>query len=184
MSLLPLILAGIGYSVWACYGRKRPDSGWQNKAISSVIILLFLIHPNLVQYMFGAFDCYNVDGTKRVRSDLQVICYYSHHSYWAFIVALPSIIVWGLGIPLFAFILLNKEKTKLKTLAVKQKFGFLYNGYRKEYYFWEVVIMYRKILIVFIAVFLVNLGTITQALVVFILVIIFLIINLKKKPFI
>ena len=76
-------------------------------------------------------------------------------------VAFPSIVVWGLGIPLFAYFLLTKQKANLKTLAAKQKFGFLYNGYKKEYYYWEVVIMYRKIVIVFIAVFLVNLGTIT-----------------------
>lgn len=36
---------------------------------------------------------------------------------------------------------------------VKEKYGFLYNGYRKRYYFWEVIIMYRKIMVIVIAVF-------------------------------
>jgi hypothetical protein len=97
--------------------------------------------------------------------------------------ALPSIIVWGLGIPAFAFLLLQKEKHRLKYPDVKEKYGFLYNGYRKAFYFWEVVIMYRKIMVIFIAVFISNFGVITQALFVFLLVICFLIINLKWKPF-
>ena len=43
--------------------------------------------------------------------------------------------------------------------------------------------MYRKIAIIFISVFLIRFGVITQALVVFILLIIFLVVTLKKKPF-
>ena len=43
--------------------------------------------------------------------------------------------------------------------------------------------MFRKILVVFIAVFLVNLGVITQALVVFIVVITYLGLTAKRKPF-
>jgi hypothetical protein len=65
---------------------------------------------------------------------------------------LPSIIVWGLGIPFFAFILLKRESDKLDSLEVRQKFGFLYRGYKKDFYYWEVVIMYRKIMMVIIAV--------------------------------
>ena len=43
--------------------------------------------------------------------------------------------------------------------------------------------MYRKILIIFISVFLGTYGVITQALVVFVLLIFFLVINLKIRPF-
>jgi len=50
-------------------------------------------------------------------------------------------------------------------------------------YFWEVIIMYRKIMVIFIAVFIASFGAITQALFVFLLVIVFLIINMKLKPF-
>lgn len=35
---------------------------------------------------------------------------------------------------------------------MKEKLGFLYNGYKIEFYFWEVIIMYRKIMMVVIAV--------------------------------
>ena len=68
-------------------------------------------------------------------------------------VAMPSIIVWGLGIPFFAFILMYRERAKLDKVETKEKFGFLYNGYQVELFFWEIVIMYRKIAMIFIAVF-------------------------------
>lgn len=69
--------------------------------------------------------------------------------------------MWGLGIPAFAFLLLQREKENLKKISVKEKYGFLYNGYQKRYYYWEVVIMYRKIMVIFIAVFVAAFGAIT-----------------------
>jgi hypothetical protein len=67
-------------------------------------------------------------------------------------VALSSIIVWGLGIPFFAFLLLSRHNNKLDSIETREKFGFLYRGYKKDFYYWEIVIMYRKIMMVFIAV--------------------------------
>ena len=96
--------------------------------------------------------CYNVDGTQRVYTDLSIVCYKDYHYYWAYTVALPSIIVWGIGIPFFAYILLAREEHKLKTLELREKFGFLYNGYKKQFYYWETLIMYRKLTLVVIAV--------------------------------
>ena len=51
-------------------------------------------------------------------------------------------------------------------------------------FFWEIVIMYRKIAMIFIAVFIQPQGVITQALLVFLLMVIFLIVNIKKKPYV
>jgi len=59
--------------------------------------------------------------------------------------------VLGLGIPLFALVILCRKSKELNLLETKAKFGFLYNGYRSpQAYFWEIVIMTRKIVIIFI----------------------------------
>ena len=74
--------------------------------------------------------------------------------------ALPSIIVWGLGIPFFGFILLSGIRHRLDSLESREKLGFLYRGYRKQFYYWEIIIMYRKIVLIFVAVFLNSVGVI------------------------
>lgn len=101
-----------------------------------------------------------MDDEKRVYDDLEIICYHGAHKLWALGVAFPSLVVWGLGVPFFAFVLLSRKKNKLKVLEVKERYGFLYNGYKHEFYYWEVILMYRKILIVVIAYVIVNLGVI------------------------
>lgn len=76
----------------------------------------------------------------------------------AFGVALPCIVLWGIGIPAAVWFLMKKDKEKLDTVAVKQKFGFLYNGYKRTNYFWEIVIMYRKIVMIGVAIFMNRIG--------------------------
>jgi len=107
-AMMPIILGGICYFIWYLRSRKLPEGFHEvkGKAISSLIVLLFLIHPNLVQYMFDTFNCTQIDEESRMKNDLQIVCYEGYHYFWAMSTALPSIIIWGLGIPAFAFLLL------------------------------------------------------------------------------
>eukprot|EP00347_Sterkiella_histriomuscorum_P017868 403347667 len=184
IALLPIILVLCSFGAWhliRCISRRQFDV--LGKAISSTVIVLFLAHPSIIQYMFFNFKCKEIDGEERVLNDLEVLCWDTQHKFFSYFVALPSIFLWGLGIPFFAFILMLKVKNNLDLIEVREKFGFLYRGYRNDFYYWEIVIMYRKILIIFIAVFVKNFGVIAQALVVFIVLIAFLMTNTEKQPF-
>eukprot|EP00347_Sterkiella_histriomuscorum_P005934 403354704 len=163
---LPLILimgCFIGWSLYKVFLRVQIDV--LSRTISSVVISLFLAHPSIVQYMFNDFKCKDIEGEQRVYSDLEVTCWDVQHYIYSYFVALPSIIVWGLGIPFFALILLLRVRKNLDSIETRQKFGFLYRGYKQDFYFFEIIIMYRKVLIIFIAIFVKSAGVIAQALV-------------------
>lgn len=91
----------------------------------------------------------------------------------ALAVALPCFLAWGIGIPAGVWVLMLRDKERMDTVAVKEKFGFLYHGYKRSSYFWEIIIMYRKILMIAISVFMNRIGLIVQVLVI-LLVLIFL----------
>lgn len=78
---------------------------------------------------------------------------------------------------------MSKDKENLDTVAVKMKFGFLYNGYKRDNYGWEIIIMYRKILCLFIGVALGSKGIIVQAFVLLILLVVFYQLNGVNRPF-
>lgn len=61
---------------------------------------------------------------------------------------------------MFALIVLMIYRAKLDTKKIREQYGFLYKGYKVKYFYWEVVIMYRKILIICIAVFISRFGLI------------------------
>ena len=102
---------------------------------------------------------------------------------YSMMIVVPSLIIWGFGIPAFAWLVLSRNKENLDDIETREKYGFLYNGYKKKYYYWESVNMYRKISIIFVSVFLRVSGVITQALVIFLVLIVFLILNITLVPY-
>jgi hypothetical protein len=79
--------------------------------------------------MFNNFNCKDIDGIQHVQVDMTIRCNKNAHSFWSYTVAAPSIVVWGLGIPFFAFVLMYRERHHLDRIETKEKFGFLYAGY-------------------------------------------------------
>ena len=66
---------------------------------------------------------------------------------------------------------------------MKSKYGFLFNGYHPRTYYWESVIMYRKVAMIFVSVCLQALGTRIQAFSVFLLIIFFVVMTAKRRPY-
>ena len=71
------------------------------------------------QLLISFYSCIDIDGESRVKNDLEIVCYTGEHSMWSLGVALPSLIVWGLGIPMFALFLLIKERKTLESLITR-----------------------------------------------------------------
>lgn len=53
---------------------------------------------------------------------------------------------WTVVFPLFCLFSLIRNKYRLDESDMKFRFGFFYIGYNDELFFWEFIIMYRKIL--------------------------------------
>ncbi|CDW87604.1 UNKNOWN [Stylonychia lemnae] len=184
-SLLPFLLGYICFQFWLInnFIKKRICSV-DRKFISSLVILLFLVHPIISQYSIFNFKCRDIDGQQRVYDDLEILCWDKSHQFYSYFVALPSILVWGIGLPILALIILIKIRNNLNRVSIREMYGFLYRGYKVQFYYWEIVITSRKILIIFITVFVgTSFGLIAQALIMLIVLILFLVINHQFKPF-
>ena len=71
--------------------------------IQTFVILMFLAYPNIMQFMLYAFKCIDIDGEMRLKADLEIVCWTTVHQIYAYLIALPAIIAWGLGLPVLAF---------------------------------------------------------------------------------
>lgn len=110
-SALPFFLTVVSYLVWTIIQLIQKNKEiLKTKAISTIVILLFFVHPNLVSFLFNFFNCIEIDGESRVKNDLEILCYEGDHFFWAVILAIPSLLIWGIGIPLLGFILLFKKR--------------------------------------------------------------------------
>ncbi|CDW73142.1 UNKNOWN [Stylonychia lemnae] len=198
-AVLPAMLSLIALLYWLLHSAiKRSFVDMKNSLISTIVILLFLIHPNIAKSMFSSFNCMDIDGELRLMPDLSQKCFQGSHSGYILAVSFPSVIIWALGIPAFALILLMRNRKiilqiessqnlskadKWTIKRIKTRLGFLFNGYKIKTFYWEIVILYRKILIVMITVFLSSISPETQVLVGLIVILISILLQVKFRPY-
>ena len=97
------------------------------------------------------FACTNVENTLYLDIFMEDECWTGNHQSYILSVAIPAAIVWGLGLPLASFIILFRlnKSHKLDDPGKKKSYGFLYSGYKRSKYWWELVILARKVIVLF-----------------------------------
>lgn len=122
--------------------------------IVTVLVVIFLLYPSLMTQIALMMKCVHVESINRsfLAADYSIECNTPEYNRWK---ALAQIFffVYGLGIPLAGTLLLFFKRNSLLEKKTLSTYGFLYSGYRLAMFFWEFVIMVRKMLIVFIIVF-------------------------------
>ena len=144
----------------------------KNELVASIIIVMFLFHPQILRYMLSAFACQEIDSNEYwLISNLDILCWHGEHSFYTLYVAFPGLVLWGLFAPGFVLVFILKYRKYLKEADMLTRFGFLFLGYKSHLYYWEFVIIYRKIVIVMISVFLSTVSNAVQGQVAFLVLI-------------
>lgn len=163
LNVIPVVcvLTCLVYTIcWAIMtARKRgfgkPTTKWHPKMYIPVIcVAIFFTHPIATQYFLSVFDCgKNNPGTKyqydveRFLTNLDVDCTSDEHVAMQSR-AITGILVISFGFPVACWVLLYICRDKLQTETYLEAIGFLYNGFEPQVYYFEAVIMIRKVLFV------------------------------------
>ncbi len=115
---------------------------------------------------------------------MEIQCYTGSHLVWALAAGGVGLIVWVVGIPWLGWAILREHRHRLGNTEVRERYSFLFNGYKLRTYYWETFVMFRKVVMIFIAVFLRSLGTRIQAFTVFLLLLFFVILTVERKPYV
>ena len=113
-----------------------------------LVLVLFLFHPSITQAVLEAFDVYPhvLQGHQRLRTDLTI--HLTSPTYSSILaLALVDVLVLVLGIPVMGILILRRHRHELKSLKIKAAYGFLYNGYSQNNWYWEGVAIIRKALL-------------------------------------
>lgn len=155
-----------------------------NKSVASLVMILFMLHPSITKSTFAIFACTEIKRDQFwVTADMSLRCWEFEHVRFILVLALPCCIVWIFGLPLLCLGLLYRSREHLTAEPIQIKYSFLFKGYRTEMYYWEFVILYRKVILVCTAVFLTTVSTLVQALSVLAVLLVCLFLQIVVKPF-
>lgn len=116
ISLIPIFVMCtyiIGFMVANLFLRKQVEY-IKNHLILAFVVSLFSLHPTLTKFLFGLFNCIELDtGEYWLRNDLSISCWSNQHLKIALIVGLPAIFVWIILLPLLLLYLLKRNQNNL-----------------------------------------------------------------------
>lgn len=155
--VMPLIImAGVAIGVGATMVRDRILKRSSSDGLSyrmlfqvGVTVLLFVAHPAIFREVLKAFACENFDGIEVLRADLSVSCTDGTYKSWRG-VALAYLLSYCVGLPLALFWLMFRKRDSMSD----PRMVYLTSGLKDSRFFWELVILLRKFLIVACGVFL------------------------------
>lgn len=183
-AVLPAVLLLFAGVVWSFISLCLRITQIFPKIIASLVMIVFILHPSLTKEMFSMFSCTELKpGELWLAADLSLRCWSWEHIKYALMVSLSSIAVWIIGLPLLCLCLIYRTRNTLADPVTQIKFSFLYKGYQPRWYFWEFVILYRKVALVCASVFLSTVSIMVQALSVLAVLLISLFFQLQLQPF-
>jgi len=117
-------------------------------------------------------------------ADLQEPCFTGQHQAYMYLLTIPQLLVYVLGLPLTAALLILRNKNKLHKEQFATRYSLLYIGYRKDREWWELIIAFRKVAVVSIDTFGAVMGVVDlQAFIALGVVFISIVLHLLFQPF-
>jgi len=197
MTLAPIvsILICVGLFISLKVKRALTCDAFGERAVFMLVRLLFLFYPIITSIAFEAFACYifndprEPEVQKWLITDVKIDCTAEEYDSVT-LVATLAVIIYPIGFMCLiavlllccrATILFPKERRKTKPWLAKG-LSFLYREYRPECYYWEVMEMLRRFLLVGYAI-VVQPGSIFQLGFAIAVSLVFLFAQLRTRPY-
>lgn len=184
MSAAPLIFF-VGSSLcWGVVAIVKKSLGiLKNELVGSGVILFVLLHPSVLRVLFAALHCEEMKPGEFWVTGLEVKCWEGRHLTYALAVALPALVIWGVGVPGLILCSIVIQRKRLRDLSVKIRFGYLFSGFTESQFYWEFVVIYRRFLIIVIVTFCSQMSKMAQALMALSVLLLALLLHHHSKPY-
>ncbi|KXZ48361.1 hypothetical protein GPECTOR_28g768 [Gonium pectorale] len=205
----PYVILALSLVVWVLlFARHKMRGSARGAAVTfadylqprltiTTIAIVFYVYPDATSAILSLFSCQEVDpasGTPYTAfmgargsywsNDLDLECYVFPHLWLALAVGLPGVVLFCAGCPVFSWVWLRRHHQMLHTSPeFNLSYGFMYNDYSRSCYFWDSLVMLRKLGIVIVIVFLQEEGAGMQVLASLGIIIIATLAQISIKPF-
>jgi hypothetical protein len=110
------------------------------------LFFMFLVYPTIASTVLRTFVCVDVEDVWYLRADFSITCYDDAYTFPALFAGICTLL-YPIGIPLFFLGQLTyfKSKGKLELKGIRARLGFLYDGYTRASWWFEIVDMLCKL---------------------------------------
>jgi hypothetical protein len=75
LALQPIFFLIVCIAFWTIVSIYYSGVEYRAKLISTMIVILFIVHPDIADIMFSSFNCVKVDDKYRMTQNIRSVCY-------------------------------------------------------------------------------------------------------------
>ncbi|CAD8214829.1 unnamed protein product [Paramecium octaurelia] len=120
--------------------------------ITTTFIYMYIyLQPSVIGGFVQLISYREISGYKWIQSNVSQRYDTSYHEQWMLRLCFPLLFIFAIFIPIYFFYGLYHNSEKLDQKKVRLQWGYLYNEYTKSAYFWEVIkIAQKELMIIFL----------------------------------
>ncbi|CAD8207432.1 unnamed protein product [Paramecium octaurelia] len=149
---------------------------------TTLIYMYIYLQPSLIGGFVQLISYREISGYRWVQSNVSQRFDTPYHVRWMIEFCLPMLLVLAILIPIYFFQGLYNNSHQLDEKKVRLQWGYLYNEYTKTAYFWEVIkILQKELMIIFLTYY--DDSVIIKATIISLIIGVYLELSLKYKPY-
>ncbi|EAR98357.2 transmembrane protein, putative (macronuclear) [Tetrahymena thermophila SB210] len=158
-----------------------------NVMISMLIVFSYIASQNIYQTALQNIFCDEYSGTYYMKSQMDQICYTKEHYFYILFLIGPVLFIVAIVYPSIMFLILYRNRfklfdQKLKSINLIRRYGYLFKGYKKNTWWWEIFKTWYKFLIILLATYYSS-STLIQIQSIIFLQLIYLYLLMKYQPY-
>ena len=184
-AVFPAVLVAVIVVVVICLLACKQKLTWDallQRALPLILKILFLSYPLVTNQAFEVFYYYKLDGERWLRADVTIKVGSDEHNT-ALILAWTTIVIYPIGLLVTAAALLyitHDAILKNKPTPLSQATAFLYQEFERQFFWWELIEMLRRFVLVGIMVLVEGM---MQVIIGTLLAVMFLLFQVEASPY-
>ncbi|CAD8173407.1 unnamed protein product [Paramecium pentaurelia] len=127
---------------------------FQSRIISITILYLYIQnYASLINQFFSILAIRRISDLNYIQGDVSLIYGSQSHISWIYGFVIPGSLIIGLILPLSLLILLYINKDQHNKINFRRHIGYLFNEYTQKNYFWEIIKLWKKTIIIIILIY-------------------------------
>ena len=154
-----------------------------NYLIITFISIYLLILQSMIKFYTKALHCVNIDGKSYLKSFPLLQCGSAEHDSLVHFCVIPLFLSLVVAPPLLYLFYLIKGRKDQECDTYRSRAFLITNGYKPEFFYWEFLILTKKILLLFISIFL-NDRQLIACLLIVLFILFFNLLQINFKPYV
>ncbi|KAL4481005.1 hypothetical protein ABPG72_014473 [Tetrahymena utriculariae] len=144
----PLILNAFVLLIVTIYSQIRKKTYHFFLVSSFLYSIIFVFQPSITQYSIESMTCIQLSSSDSyLMIDTKINCNDQSWRNLMYAVSIPALLIYVFAIPIILFGYIYYNRKQLEKSKIILAFGFMYDEYKREYFYWQFIKLLLSILL-------------------------------------